>query len=127
MLAGAVALAAAVPAQAFSATPSPKRGKILFIAACGSCHTLQAAGTHGRTGGNLAEEARPVAEVAARVRQGGAGMPAFGRTLTAGQIVAIARFVATATAAPPPTTDAGRERAVQIVLNCSNGWRQLAQ
>src|SRR6185503_14031065 len=101
-LAVALALAAALPAGALAATPGSKRGKVLFVAACGSCHTLRAAGTHGRVGGNLAEEARSAAEVAARVRYGGEGMPSFGRTLPAAQIAAVAAFVARATAGAPP-------------------------
>jgi mono/diheme cytochrome c family protein len=100
----AIAALVAVAAATFSvnshASPSaanPKRGKVLFVAMCGSCHTLAAAGTHGKTGGNLAEEDRSMGEVVARIKQGGEGMPSFATTLRAGQIRDIAAFVAAVT------------------------------
>ena len=40
-----------------SVKPGVSRGKSLFVAACGSCHTLAAAGTSGRKGPNLDDEA----------------------------------------------------------------------
>ena len=98
-LALAVAGVAAVAGtnRAAAATPAVKRGKVLFVAACGSCHTLAAARTKGTAGPNLARESGSFAEIVARVRRGGEGMPAFGRTLTRAQIANIARFVVATT------------------------------
>ena len=78
--------------------PSASRGKILFVAACGSCHTLAAAGTSGRKGPNLDDEAPSYGDVVDQVTQGGDGMPAFGKALSATQISRIAAFVSRATA-----------------------------
>ena len=92
-----LAAALAVPA-ASAATPSATRGKVLFVAACGSCHTLAAARTHGRKGPNLGEEGSSYGDVVDQIVQGGGGMPAFGKALTRRQIADIATFVARATA-----------------------------
>jgi mono/diheme cytochrome c family protein len=103
--AGALVLAAALYALPAGASPlgpaspavKPPPGKILFVAACGSCHTLAAARTRGRTGGDLGEEHRSALEIAARIRRGGEGMPSFARTLRPLQIRQIAAFVELAT------------------------------
>ncbi|HUY71717.1 MAG TPA: cytochrome c [Gaiellaceae bacterium] len=76
-----------------AASPSPSRGKILFVAACGSCHTLAAAGTSGRKGPNLDDEAPSYGDLVDQITQGGEGMPAFAKALRAAQIRAIATFV----------------------------------
>lgn len=66
---------------------------------CTVCHTLSDAGSAGTIGPNL-DELKPSEE---RVRQavtGGVGiMPAFGESLTADQIAAVAHYVATVTGA----------------------------
>jgi sulfite dehydrogenase len=60
---------------------------------CASCHTLDAAGSHGSTGPNL-DEARPsVAEAEQQISEGGGGMPAFKDRLSAAEIHALARYV----------------------------------
>jgi len=97
-LAAAVAALALSASPALGASPSLARGKVLFVAACGSCHTLAAAGTHGRKGPNLGSEDSSYREVVDRVVRGGDGMPALGKTLTRRQIADIAAFVAHATA-----------------------------
>ncbi len=94
-VAGVVAVAG--PNRATAGRPAIKRGKVLFVAACGSCHTLAAARTKGTTGPDLARESGSFAEIVARVRRGGEGMPAFDRTLTKVQIANIARFVVATT------------------------------
>jgi cbb3-type cytochrome c oxidase subunit III len=67
--------------------------KAMFTSNCGSCHTLEKAGTSGTVGPNL-DEAQPTFEEAVRqIRNGGGGMPAFGDQLTAEQIRALARYV----------------------------------
>jgi mono/diheme cytochrome c family protein len=67
--------------------------KSLFTSNCGSCHTLEKAGTSGTVGPNL-DEAQPTFEKALRqITNGGGGMPAFGDQLTDEQIRALARYV----------------------------------
>src|SRR5215470_4284975 len=96
----AVIGAAVVASPAFGASVPPRleHGRILFVAACGSCHTLPAAGTHGRKGPNLANEGSSYVDVVDQVVRGGGGMPAFGTSLTRRQIGDIAAFVAKTTA-----------------------------
>ena len=90
----AAVVAVAAPRDGAGSSPALKRGKVLFVAACGSCHTLKAAGTKGTSGPNLASEDSSYAEVVSQVRRGGEGMPSFGRTLTRSQIAKLAAFVA---------------------------------
>jgi cbb3-type cytochrome c oxidase subunit III len=68
-------------------------GKDIFTANCGSCHTLKDAGTSGNVGPNL-DQLKPSLEIAQKqVTNGGGGMPAFKGTLTAAQIMAVAKYV----------------------------------
>jgi mono/diheme cytochrome c family protein len=71
-------------------------GRAVFTSAgCSSCHTLDAANASGQIGPNL-DRLRPTyAAVAAKVQQGGGGMPAFKGQLSAQQIKDVAAFVAT--------------------------------
>ena len=73
------------------------QGKIFFIAACGSCHTLAVAGTKGTKGPNLADEAPSYSDTVDQVTYGGDGMPGFRHQLTVRQIRNIAAYVAKAT------------------------------
>ena len=62
----ALMLAVAIPALAFAHGSSriignPKAGKTLFVATCGVCHTLKAAGTVGSVGPNL-DKVAPLTE-----------------------------------------------------------------
>ena len=97
---------AAVAVGGVSAAPSKspdlKQGKILFVAACGGCHTLKAAGTHGTKGPNLAEEPKSFGGIVEQIVYGGEGMPALGQGLSHPQVRDIAAFVVRAT----PTTGA---------------------
>jgi cytochrome c6 len=68
-------------------------GKTVFSANCGSCHTLKAAGTSGEIGPNLDELEPDLATVEHQVVNGGGGMPAFGGTLSAKEIKAVATYV----------------------------------
>jgi mono/diheme cytochrome c family protein len=70
-----------------------KLGKVLFVAACGGCHTLAAAGTKGTRGGNLASEPSGYVALITRITYGGEGMPAFGNAFPKKQIQAIAAYV----------------------------------
>jgi mono/diheme cytochrome c family protein len=68
-------------------------GAAVFTSACGSCHTLEAAGTSGTTGPNL-DDVQPDAEtVEEQVRNGGGGMPAFEGQLSDEEIEAVASYV----------------------------------
>jgi mono/diheme cytochrome c family protein len=73
----------------------PGDGKQIFAdAGCGGCHTLSAAGSKGTTGPSLNTIDLDAAKVAAQVKDGGGGMPAFGTQLSSEQIAAVAQFVA---------------------------------
>ncbi|MBN9495050.1 cytochrome c [bacterium] len=70
-------------------------GKEVFTANCGSCHTLQAAGTTGTVGPDLDELEPDLATVEHQVVNGGGPMPAFGKEgiLNAKEIKAVATYV----------------------------------
>jgi mono/diheme cytochrome c family protein len=68
-------------------------GKEVFTSNCGSCHTLSAAGTSGEVGPDLDELEPDLATVEHQVVNGGGGMPAFGETLNAKEIKAVATYV----------------------------------
>jgi mono/diheme cytochrome c family protein len=93
VLALAAILAAGAARVGGAATPPKPTGKALFVATCGSCHTLRAAGTKGRIGPNLTGESNSYAEVVAKVQRGDGAMPSFRRTLTKAQIAKIAAFL----------------------------------
>lgn len=67
---------------------------------CGTCHTLNAAGTAGAVGPNLDELKPDSARVAAAVMNGVGIMPAQGDQLTPEQIGALAYYVATVAGRP---------------------------
>jgi outer membrane protein assembly factor BamB len=69
-------------------------GKTVFASNCGSCHTLNAAGTSGTVGPNLDQLKPDMATVERQVRNGGGGMPAFEGRLSDAQIMAVAAYVA---------------------------------
>jgi sulfite dehydrogenase len=68
-------------------------GKDIFVANCGSCHTLKDAGTSGTVGPNLDQLKPPEARVQRQVINGGGAMPAFKGTLTPAQITAVSKYV----------------------------------
>jgi cytochrome c553 len=73
--------------------------KVWDDAGCGTCHTLAAADSEGKTGPNL-DDIRPNAErVERQVRNGGNGMPAFDDKLSDEEIRQVADFVATSAGA----------------------------
>ncbi len=90
---------AAPPAAGTNVVPpdaNAAAGKAVFTSAgCSGCHTLGAANASGQIGPNL-DSLRPTyAVVAAKVEQGGGGMPSFKGQLSAQQIKDVAAFVAT--------------------------------
>jgi len=72
-------------------------GKTVFTTDCGSCHTLQAAGTSGTVGPDLDELEPELATVENQVINGGGPMPAFGKegTLSPKEIKAVSAYVST--------------------------------
>jgi mono/diheme cytochrome c family protein len=69
-------------------------GKAVFSENCGSCHTLQAAGTSGQVGPRLDGTPLGDAEIQSIVREGRGSMPAFGGRLSDAEVAAVAAFVA---------------------------------
>jgi outer membrane protein assembly factor BamB len=69
-------------------------GQAVFTASCGSCHTLNAAGTTGSVGPNLDDLKPDETTVEQQVRDGGGGMPAFQGRLSDAQIKAVSQYVA---------------------------------
>jgi mono/diheme cytochrome c family protein len=90
---------AAAPATGVRTVPANAdagAGRAVFgSAGCGTCHTLRAAGANGQIGPNLDSLSPTYAQVRAKVRRGGGGMPSFAGRLSAAQIRDVAAFVAT--------------------------------
>jgi mono/diheme cytochrome c family protein len=81
--------------QRRSAPSQATSGREVFAqAGCAGCHELSAAGASGRVGPSLDEAKPSAAEVEAKVRRGGGGMPAFEGRLSDQQIKAVAGYVA---------------------------------
>ena len=68
-------------------------GEEIFVANCGSCHTLAAAGTTGTVGPNLNDSSFDQGAVEEQVTQGGGGMPAFEGQLSEQEIQNVAAYV----------------------------------
>jgi cytochrome c551 len=54
-------------------SPAEERGRNLFVQNCGSCHTLDAAGTQGQIGPNLGDIQLNEADVLSAIEIGGRG------------------------------------------------------
>jgi cytochrome c6 len=76
-------------------------GRTLFtkgaVPSCAVCHTLKDAGAQGAVGPILDELKPDEQRVATALRNGIGAMPSFKATLSEEQIVALAKYVATAT------------------------------
>jgi cytochrome c553 len=68
-------------------------GQELFVANCGTCHTLEEAGTSGTVGPNLDQTTLDLDAVVQQVTNGGGGMPPFQGTLSEQEIQDVAAFV----------------------------------
>ena len=68
-------------------------GEEIFIANCGSCHTLEQAGTSGTIGPNLNDSSFDQGAVEEQVAQGGGSMPPFEGRLSEEEIQNVAAFV----------------------------------
>ena len=67
--------------------------EVFASAGCGSCHTLEAAGSSGTIGPNLDDLAPALDATVEQVTNGGGGMPPFGGQLSETQIQDVAAFV----------------------------------
>ena len=100
LVAGVATLAGCGGGNQALSTPEGKAahsGRVLFLADCGACHGLAAAGTTGTAGPDLDQSHPSYDRVLERVTHGGGSMPAFRSSLTRSQIEAIARYVASRT------------------------------
>jgi cbb3-type cytochrome c oxidase subunit III len=88
------AYVAAVAGKPPTTSKASTSGKDIFLANCGSCHTLTDAGTSGTVGPNLDQLKPGELTVQRQVINGGGAMPAFKGTLTPEQITAVAKYVA---------------------------------
>jgi mono/diheme cytochrome c family protein len=87
--------AALSPDQDQPLSASEEHGRDLFIERCGSCHTLDAAGTVGQIGPNLGDISVTEADVRRAIMIGGRGSGNMPRNLVAGEDAAdVAAFVA---------------------------------
>lgn len=68
-------------------------GKEIFLANCGTCHTLADAGTSGAVGPNLDDASPSADKVVERVTNGQGAMPSFKDTLSEQQIADVAAYV----------------------------------
>lgn len=77
---------------------NPEEGKSIYAAnGCGSCHTLEDAGSEGKIGPNL-DESQPDLQLAIdRITNGKDQMPPFKDELTEQQIADVATYVVQAT------------------------------
>lgn len=75
----------------------PAAGEAVFVANCGTCHTLSDAGTTGNVGPNLDDSQPPEDLVVDRVTNGRGQMPPFKDSLSEQQIQDVAAYVSSAT------------------------------
>ena len=76
------------------AAGDPAAGEEVFASTgCGTCHTLQEAGTSGTVGPNLDESSIDEAGAVQQIAEGGGGMPPFAGQLSEQQIQDVAAFV----------------------------------
>jgi mono/diheme cytochrome c family protein len=77
-----------------SAEGDAEAGKQIFNEqGCGSCHTLEAAGSSGTVGPNLDDLKPEFAAIVAQVTNGGGAMPPFKDSLSEQQIKDVSAFV----------------------------------
>jgi cytochrome c551 len=82
-----------VPAETGGGGGDAAAGEVVFTQNCGSCHTLEEAGTTGTVGPNLDESTLDADAVVTQVEDGGGGMPAFSGQLSEEEIANVAAFV----------------------------------
>ena len=82
-----------VPVETDGGAGDAAAGEAIFVENCGSCHTLEEAGTSGTVGPNLDESTLDVQAVVEQVTNGGGAMPAFGGQLSEEEIQNVSAFV----------------------------------
>ena len=83
------------PDQEQPLSPAEEHGRELFVENCGSCHTLDAAGTDGQIGPDLGDIPLDQADVEEAISQGGRGSGNMPQNLVTGKDAAdVAAFVA---------------------------------
>ena len=76
-------------------SPVEEQGRELFVSNCGSCHTLDAAGTDGSVGPDLDEVQADEAQVLEAIETGAGGSDVMPENLVEGEDArAVAKFVA---------------------------------
>ena len=75
-------------------TETTTAGREVFVANCGSCHTLADAGTSGAIGPSLDGIGLDVSAIESQVRNGGGGMPSFEGQLSDEETQAVSAYVA---------------------------------
>ena len=87
---------------AFELHGDATKGKTVFLANCGSCHTLADAKTTGTVGPDLDSKKPDYRHATAQVTNGGSVMPSFKSSLSAQEIADVAAYVVTATGGTAP-------------------------
>ena len=83
------------PAEEQPLSAAEEHGRTLFVENCGSCHTLDAAGTTGQIGPDLGDIPLDEADVRRAIEIGGTGSGTMPQNLVTGQDAAdVAAFVA---------------------------------
>ena len=85
------------PTETEPAGGSEPVGREIFLANCGTCHTLEDAGTTGTIGPDLDASAPSTELVVERVTNGMGVMPSFADTLSEEEIAEVAAYVSAAT------------------------------
>jgi mono/diheme cytochrome c family protein len=83
------------PSEEQPLSADEEHGRMLFVENCGSCHTLDAAGTTGQIGPDLGDIPLDEADVRRAIEIGGEGSGTMPQNLVTGQDAAdVAAFVA---------------------------------
>ena len=83
------------PAEEQPLSAAEEHGRTLFVENCGSCHTLDAAGTSGQIGPDLGDIPLDEADVRRAIEVGGRGSGTMPQNLVTGKDAAdVAAFVA---------------------------------
>jgi mono/diheme cytochrome c family protein len=91
------------PAEEQPLSPAEEHGRQVFIETCGSCHTLDAAGTTGQIGPDLGDIPLDEADVRRAIEIGGTGSGTMPQNLVSGKDAAdVASLVAASGPGPSP-------------------------
>jgi mono/diheme cytochrome c family protein len=91
------------PAEEQPLSAGEEHGRMLFVENCGSCHTLDAAGTTGQIGPDLGDIPLDETDVRRAIEIGGTGSGTMPQNLVSGKDAAdVAAFVAVSGPGPSP-------------------------